>query len=188
MSSIPLRSSSISSSNSLTETATTPVQVPPLVYRIQLPTSQTRYSFSSGFRSKNQTTILNYTSLLQDFGNAHLSRATNISSPFISVYDSLSHAEAVAAYFSHELRVAVTLVTIDTAHLARGPVFRAADLLRDRVLDEHEAWIHHGEYLVQYRIPPQAVRQETVVGEGRGSGSGNTEKDEGSRWGVIGAR
>lgn len=100
------------------------------MYRVQRTIAQTRYSFSTGFTAKNQTTILNYTSALSRFGLAHLNRQTNISSPFISVYDDLSHAENVAKYLAETFSEEVLVVSVDTRHFARGPVFRAADLLK----------------------------------------------------------
>ncbi|EOA90684.1 uncharacterized protein SETTUDRAFT_63263, partial [Exserohilum turcica Et28A] len=137
-----------------------------------------RYSFSTGFSAKNQTTIVNYTSALSRFGLAHLRQQTNISSPFISVYDSLAHAEAVARYFGDRYMEDTWVVTVDPAHFARGPVFRAADLLRDANACEAQGgakggkkgadaaadqWLHWGEYLVMYRIPAQAIRDQTPI-------------------------
>jgi hypothetical protein len=53
--------------------------------------SQTRYAFSTGFGNAIvQTTIVNYTSALSGFGLAHLNQQTNISFPFISVYDNMA--------------------------------------------------------------------------------------------------
>lgn len=100
------------------------------MYRIHRASAQTRYSFSTGFAAKNQTTILNYTSALSRFGLAHLTQQTNISSPFISVYDCLAHAENVAQYLAEKWSEEVLVVSVDTGHFARGPVFRAADLLK----------------------------------------------------------
>ena len=74
--------------------------------------------------------ILNYTSALSRFGLAHLNQQTNISSPFISVYDNLSHAEQVARHWAEAWGEEVLVVSVDTRHFARGPVFRAADLLK----------------------------------------------------------
>ncbi|PSN63681.1 hypothetical protein BS50DRAFT_557797 [Corynespora cassiicola Philippines] len=147
----------------------TPTQIPSLVYRVHRASAQTRYHFSSGFSAKNQTTIVNYTSALSRFGLAHLNQQTNISSPFISVYDNLAHAERVAQYVSQKCGEDTFVVTIDTAHLARGPVFRAADLLaRDGEThsNQESEFFHHGEYLVMYRIPAQAIRDQTPIARG----------------------
>ncbi|KAI4910909.1 hypothetical protein J4E90_007166 [Alternaria incomplexa] len=145
-----------------------PTAIPTLVYRVHRTSSQTRYAFSTGFSSKNQTTIVNYTSALSRFGLAHLNQQTNISSPFISVYDNLAHAEAVAKHFGERYGEDTWVVTVDPAHFARGPVFRAADLLKDAAGGKEvaEEWLHYGEYLVMYRIPPQAIRDETPVCRG----------------------
>ncbi|RAR01558.1 hypothetical protein DDE82_006440 [Stemphylium lycopersici] len=153
--------------------ASAPTAIPPLVYRVHRTTSQTRYSFSTGFSAKNQTTIVNYTSALSRFGLAHLYQQTNISSPFISVYDNLAHAEAVARHFGERYTEDTWVVTVDPAHFARGPVFRAADLLKDggedvggkkgKGVGEIDEWLHWGEYLVMYRIPAQAIRDQTPV-------------------------
>jgi hypothetical protein len=117
------------------------------------PSAQTRYNFSTGFSAKNQTTILNYLSALSRFG-------------LISVYDSLAHAEKVARHFAAKYGEDTRVVTLDTSYLARGPVFRAADLLKDdeggKGKDADE-WLHWGEYLVMYRVPAQAVRVETEI-------------------------
>ncbi|USP80944.1 hypothetical protein yc1106_08218 [Curvularia clavata] len=171
-------SSSPISSSPLASTSA-PTAIPPLVYRVHRSGSQTRYSFSTGFSAKNQTTIVNYTSALSRFGLAHLNQQTNISSPFISVYDNLAHAEAVARYFGERYEEDTWVVTVDPAHFARGPVFRAADLLRKEASDEIECsnnkkkgrglgdvadeWLHWGEYLVMYRIPAQAIRDQTPI-------------------------
>jgi hypothetical protein len=121
-----------------------------------------------GFRSKNQTTIVNQTSILCTFGIGHLSGATNISSPLISVYDSYEQAEKIALYFATKYEEETWVVKIDTRHLARGPVFRAADLLAEKEaageLTEVDRELHKGEYLIMYKIPPQAVRDETRIG------------------------
>ncbi|EMD64156.1 hypothetical protein COCSADRAFT_66462, partial [Bipolaris sorokiniana ND90Pr] len=159
-----------------------PTAIPPLVYRVHRSTSQTRYSFSTGFSAKNQTTIVNYTSTLSRFSLAHLNQQTNISSPFISVYDNAAHAEAVARYFGERYQEDTWIISVDPAHFARGPVFRAADLLREGVAEAENAnsgsnrkkgkgvvddgadeWLHWGEYLVMYRIPAQAIRDQTPV-------------------------
>ena len=145
-----------------------PTAWPPQVYRVHRTSSQTRYSFSTGFSSKNQTTIVNYTSALSRFGLAHLNQQTNISSPFISVYDNLAHAEAVAKHLGERYGEDTWVVTVDPAHFARGPVFRAMDILKDSAggKDANAEWLHYGEYLVMYRIPPQAIRDETPVCRG----------------------
>ncbi|KAF1938884.1 hypothetical protein EJ02DRAFT_514215 [Clathrospora elynae] len=156
-----------------------PTAIPPIVYRVHRTTSQTRYTFANGFSAKNQTTILSYTSALSRFGLAHLNQQTNISSPFISVYDNLAHAEAVAKYFGEKYGEDTWVVSVDTQHFARGPVFRAVDLLREGGAEgggvggkgkgeggNGGEWLHRGEYLVMYRIPPQAIRDQTPVARG----------------------
>jgi hypothetical protein len=105
------------------------------------------------------------TSALSRFGLAHLNQQTNISSPFISVYSDLSHAEAVARHWAQTKGEDMCLVTIDTQHLGRGPIFRAVDILKDNDTALGQ-WLHHGEYLVLYKIPPQACRNETLVRAG----------------------
>jgi hypothetical protein len=84
------------------------------------------------------------------------------------VYDTLAHAEAVAKHFGERYREDTWVVTVDPAHFARGPVFRAADLLRKSASggEVEGEWLHWGEYLVMYRIPPQAIRDETPVCRG----------------------
>jgi hypothetical protein len=59
-------------------------------------------------------------------------------------------------------------------------VFRAADLLKDaedskvkKMEQESGEWLHWGEYLVMYRIPAQAIRDQTPI-----------EKTH--RWGAVG--
>jgi hypothetical protein len=128
--------------------------------------AQTRYSFSTGFSAKNHTTIINYTSGISRFGLAHLNQQTNISSPFISVYDDLAQAERVAHFFTQKYGEDTLVVTVDTRHLARGPVLRAADLLKDGSGKEGDEWLHEGEYLVMYRIPMQAITCQTLVAKG----------------------
>ncbi|KAH7122227.1 hypothetical protein B0J11DRAFT_463794, partial [Dendryphion nanum] len=143
-----------------------PESIPTTVYRVHRPSAQTKYSFASGFRSKNQTTILNQLSMLNNFALAHLHGQTNISSPFISVYDDQAHAERMAIYLSNKFGEEMTVVAVDTRHFARGPVFRAADLLggKDVEMAATDSEIHRGEYLIMYKIPPQAIRTETAVG------------------------
>ncbi|KAF2658390.1 hypothetical protein K491DRAFT_690129 [Lophiostoma macrostomum CBS 122681] len=146
-----------------------PTNLPPTVYRIHRPSAQTRYSFADGFRSKNQTTIINQVSILHTFGYAHLFGQTNFSSPFISVYTSYAQAERVARWFAKQVPEDVDVVTIDTEHLGRGPVFRADDLIENLKsagklkgdLTEMEVELHRGEYLLMYKIPPQAIRDQT---------------------------
>lgn len=173
-----LPSPPFSSSNSQT-CVTTTNGVPPFVYRVHRPSAQTRYSFGEGFRSKNQTTIVNYTSILSTFSLAHLHGATNISSPFISAYDNLSQAMRIAEYYSQKYDEETWVVKIDTRHLARGPVFRADAILADEGKEELTGWdaeLHRGEYLIMYRIPPQAIVDETPVG-----------RKDAARWGAVGA-
>jgi hypothetical protein len=126
---------------------------------------QTRYSFSTGFASKNQSTILSQNAQLKAFGLAHLNQQTNISSPLISVYDSYAHAEAVAKRWA-EIKGRCLLVEVDTKHLARGPVLRASDLLKEegKGRESEVDSVHKGELLVMYRIPAQAIRMETPFG------------------------
>ncbi|KAF1924735.1 uncharacterized protein M421DRAFT_8595 [Didymella exigua CBS 183.55] len=144
-----------------------PTTIPPVVYRVHRLTAQTRYSFATGFSAKNQTTILNYTSALSRFGLAHLHQQTNISSPFISVYDTLAHAEKVAHHWAEMWSEEVLVVSVDTRHFARGPVFRARDLLKGKDAGQADGWLHCGEYLVMYRIPAQAIRDQTPIGKGK---------------------
>ena len=140
-----------------------PTSLPPFVYRVHRSRAQTYYDFSTGFRAKNQTTIVNLESVLLRFGLAHLKHQTNISSPFISVYNDHAHAEAVARYFANLYHEDTWVVTIDTNHLSRGPVFWAANLLAGQELSDTEKWLHAGEYLCLYRISPQAIRDETLL-------------------------
>jgi hypothetical protein len=122
---------------------------------------------------------VNSTSILSTFSLAHLRGATNISSPFISTYDNLSQAIHIAEYFSQHYGEETWVVKIDTRHLARGPVFRAAAILADEGrtgLTSWEAELHRGEYLIMYRIPPQAIVDETPVG-----------RRDVARWGAVGA-
>jgi hypothetical protein len=84
------------------------------------------------------------------------------------VYDNLAHAENVAKHFATKFGEDTLVVTVDTRHFARGPVFRAADLVREGGGKEggEEDWLHWGEYLVMYRIPAQAIRDQTPVARG----------------------
>ncbi|KAF2114695.1 hypothetical protein BDV96DRAFT_522445, partial [Lophiotrema nucula] len=138
----------------------TPKVIPQSVYRVQHTKMQTKYSFSEGFRAKNQTTILNQCSNLSNFGVAHLNHQTNISSPFISVYASQCHAYSIAEQMARNLGEKVSVVEVDTGYLARGPVFRAEDVIGERIAQwgEEERRLHHTEYLIMYRIPAQAIR------------------------------
>ncbi|KAH5402908.1 hypothetical protein HBI23_192090 [Parastagonospora nodorum] len=145
-----------------------PASIPALLYRVHHTSAQTQYSFSTGFRAKNQSTVLCGTTPLARFGLAHLHHQTNISSPFISMYDNLARAEQVALYFEQKYPgEEVWIVTIDTKHLAWGPVFRAADILKGEA-DNRQGWVHEGEYLVLYTVPKQAVRVETLMTKGKG--------------------
>jgi len=146
------------------DSGTTPSQIPLRVYRVDRPGSQTRYSYGTGFSAKNHTTILNSPLLVERFGNAHLNEQTNISSPLISVYDNLAHAERVAHYLASKHGEHTKVVTIDTSRWARGPVFRAMDILKGRELTLEESLLHHGEYMVMYNIPREAIITETPVG------------------------
>jgi hypothetical protein len=88
------------------------------------------------------------------------------------VYDNLPAAERLAQVLKDRfVGEEVWIVEVDTRHLARGPVFRAADLLTGGEGDS-EGWVHEGEYLVMYRIPMQAVRGQTVIARGVGKGVG----------------
>jgi hypothetical protein len=158
-----LRSASLSSTAS--DCNPTPTSIPARVYRIDRPGSQTRYTYGTGFTAKNHTTILNSPFLVDRFGNAHLNEQTNISSPLISVYDNLAHAEQVAHYLVKKHGERTTVVTIDTSRWARGPVFRAADILRNRgeELSAKERFMHQGEYMVMYNIPREAIVTETPI-------------------------
>jgi hypothetical protein len=79
----------------------------------------------------------------------------------------------VAKHFGERYGENTWVVTVDTRHFARGPVFRAADLLKDVDVSvgggkgkEGDEWLHWGEYLVMYRIPAQAIRDQTPVARG----------------------
>ncbi|KAL5116211.1 hypothetical protein ACEQ8H_005876 [Pleosporales sp. CAS-2024a] len=150
-----------------------PACIPSYVYRVHHASSQAKYSFTTGFRAKNQTTILDGKSILDRFGLAHLHHQTNISSPLISVYDSRVRAEQVAYYYFAPKYPGedIFIVTIDTQHLARGPVFRAADILKDSSpsASSAEDWLHEGEYLLMYKIPMQAIRTDEKVWRERGN-------------------
>ncbi|KAF1977796.1 hypothetical protein BU23DRAFT_499708 [Bimuria novae-zelandiae CBS 107.79] len=154
----------------------TPKSIPPYVYRVHRNRAQTQYDFSRGFRAKNQTTIINFNTIVSRFGLAHLNQQTNISSPFISVYVSQAHAEAVARYFAQMYDEDTWVVTIDTNHLSRGPIFWAANILAGQELTT-PLWLHEGEYLCLYRISPQAIRDQTPV-----------VRRESRNYGVIGSR
>lgn len=155
-----------------TSPTSTPPNIPPFVYRVQLPNSRTSYAFNLGLRAKNQTTILNTTSLISQFTLAHINAQTNVSSPLIALYDNFAHAERVASYFAEKLGCQVKVVTIDTKYLGRGPVFWARDIIKER---EKTEWLHSGELLVTYQIPVRALTAETPVG-----------RDKGANWGPVG--
>ena len=145
---------------------TTPTQVPALVYRVHRDSCQTKYSFGTGFSAKNHTTIINQASLIEKFGLAHLTRQTNISSPFISVYDSAAHANQVARYLTMKYGEDTKVVEIDTRRFARGPPFRAADILKNIPQSDEDKFLHQGEYMLMYTIPREALVVETKVGFG----------------------
>lgn len=77
----------------------------------------------------------------------------------------------MAHFMSERYGEETTVVAVDTRHFARGPIFRAADLLigKEAELSMAEWELHQGEYLIMYKIPPQAIRTEMAVGR-RGSG------------------
>jgi hypothetical protein len=135
---------------------------PPFFYRVQRAGAQTEYDFSTGFRAKNLTTIIDGLCRLDRFGLAHL-RQTDISSPFISVYCSHAHAQEVACYFARLYKEDTLVVTIDTNHLSRGPVFWAAHLLESQELTDKQKWLHDGECLLMYWITREAIRNQTLV-------------------------
>ncbi|KAF2190784.1 hypothetical protein K469DRAFT_560036 [Zopfia rhizophila CBS 207.26] len=148
--------------------------LPHLVYRVDYPTAQTTYNPSSGFRAKNQTTILSTTFTLKTTLIPHLTWATNRSSPFISVFSSKSHAEQWARHLSAQKGgMRCYVLTINTRMLGRGPVFRAEDWVGEvveggegmggRELTEW-SWNHEGEYLIMYKIPKEAIVDELDVG------------------------
>lgn len=163
--------------------------VPRHVYRVHRPSSQTSYTPHDGFRARNNSTQIKAPSALSKFGLAHIFCQTNISSPFISVYDNQAHAEAVAKKFAYDYREDTFVVTVDTLHLCRGPIFRVANLLEGVGLGvaPEEAWRHAGEYLVMYRIPAEACsepnptlwpgnpnrRLSGAIGDGRPGRSGS---------------
>ncbi|KAF9738036.1 hypothetical protein PMIN06_008509 [Paraphaeosphaeria minitans] len=154
-----------------------PSCIPPFVYRVHRASAQTAYDFGTGFRAKNQTTIISERSHLSRFGLAHLNQQTNVSSPFISVYRSQAHAEEVARHFARLHDEDTWVVTIDTNHLSRGPVFWAGNLLEGQEVTASQAWLHEGEYLFLYRIGAQAIRDQTRV-----------VRKETRSYGIIGGR
>lgn len=88
------------------------------------------------------------------------------------MYDNLSHAEKVAKHWAAKYGEETWVVTVDTRQFARGPVFRAVDLLKGSERDtgkggKGDDWLHWGEYLVMYRVPAQAIRDQTPVGRGK---------------------
>jgi hypothetical protein len=70
----------------------------------------------------------------------------------------------MAHYFAQLYREETTIVRIDTSHLARGPLFRAANLLDWNTLSDMDKMLHQGEYLIMYKVPPQAITVETPIG------------------------
>ncbi|KAF2745954.1 hypothetical protein M011DRAFT_128070 [Sporormia fimetaria CBS 119925] len=163
------------SSYSRTTTAQTPSPpscLPPYVYRLHFPTSQTKYpDETGGFRSKNQSTHPQRLDRARTFATAHLKGQTNVSSPFVSVFDNLNHAKTMALSYAQHLDMEITLVTIDTTRLARGPIFRAQDVLRP----SDAGWdhpMHKGEYLLLHRVPGHACVEEMYVGRVRANNLG----------------
>ncbi|KAF1917149.1 hypothetical protein BDU57DRAFT_575886 [Ampelomyces quisqualis] len=163
-----------SSTSTTSTTSDVPACVPHYVYRVHHPSAQTKYSFGAGFSSKNHSTIIPELAIADRFGLAHLHGATNISSPLISVVATLGQAErlaaCVAAKFPDE---DVSVVKIDTAHFARGPVWRAEYMLQREGKGREKEWAHEGEYLVTYWVPGQAIVSETVVCRGKGGKRGS---------------
>jgi hypothetical protein len=145
-----------------------PTVVPKTVYRVDYSGSQTTFSPTAGFLARNQSTIINTPQQIQRFAIPHLLWQSNISSPFISVFADKEHAERWARDLAerNNSNSLYYVVAIDTEKLARGPIFRAADILAGRVLSEMEEGLHFSEYLVLHRIPGQALREEIIVSAG----------------------
>ncbi|KAF2200522.1 hypothetical protein GQ43DRAFT_70119 [Delitschia confertaspora ATCC 74209] len=141
----------------------TPTAVPRTVYRVDYMSSQTTFNKTDGFRARNQTTIINTPSTLQKYAMPHLAWQTNFSSPFISVFADKQHAERWARTFAEKNGDKCYVVSVDTTKLARGPIFRAADLLADVELSPAEESMHFSEYLVLHRIPGMALIEEIIV-------------------------
>lgn len=83
---------------------------------------------------------------------------------------------------------------VDTCHFARGPVWRAEDVLRRQGQGKENEWQHQGEYLVMYKVPKQAIVNETVMwrarresGPGAGRKGSRTGTGCGAGFGAIGS-
>ena len=131
--------------------------VPPVLYRIHYPTSQTTL-LSDGLHTKeaNPTCIP-----LADVVN-HLNWSTSLSSPFISVFCSLIHAKTWARKLrNNELRFAggdygeIKILEIDCRRLA-GMVFVLIEHVARNTL-EGEDLMAGDELLFLHFIPKEAI-------------------------------
>lgn len=145
-----------------------PTSIPSTFYRVGYAGSQTSFSPTVGFRARNIRTIIANTQQLHFYASAHFNWASNIISPFISVFADRTHAECWARGFSERNGgKECYVVAISTAALGRGPIFRTADLIDAGVQSPMEASQHWSEYLVLYRIPVAALIDEVVVSAGK---------------------
>ncbi|OCK83215.1 hypothetical protein K432DRAFT_402201 [Lepidopterella palustris CBS 459.81] len=141
-----------------------PANLPSIVYRVDYEGSQTSFSPTKGFCASNTRAVIATTPQLHFFASAHFNWASNISSPFISVFADNNHAERWARGFSERNGgKKCYVVRIDTAALGRGPIFRAADLLTAGVESPMHLSQHFSEYLIMYRIPITALVDEIIV-------------------------
>ncbi|OCK88641.1 uncharacterized protein K441DRAFT_700360 [Cenococcum geophilum 1.58] len=144
-----------------------PTSIPSTFYRVGYAGSQTSFSPTVGFRARNIPTIIANTQQLHFYASAHFNWASNIISPFISVFADRMHAECWARGFSERNGgKECYVVAVSTAALGRGPIFLAADLIDAGVQSPMEASQHWSEYLVLYCIPVAALIDEVVVSAG----------------------
>ncbi|OCL03178.1 hypothetical protein AOQ84DRAFT_227877 [Glonium stellatum] len=144
-----------------------PTSIPSALYRVDYPGSQTSFSPTEGFRARNMHTIIANVQQLHFYASAHFNWASNISSPFISVFADRTRAEHWACGFSEgDGGKECYVVAISTAALGRGPIFRAADLIGAGVQSPIVASQHWSEYLVLYRVPVAALINEIVISAG----------------------
>jgi hypothetical protein len=138
-------------------------ELPQYLYRVHRTGAQTYYDFSHGFKAKFQKAILSHKMDTDRQARDHLTGRTNIASPFISAYADASRAEAVAKYFADKYQTNTSVVKINTQHLARGPIWRAIDILAGVTLNSMDHWLHEGEYLIFLKVPPEAIVSETFI-------------------------
>jgi hypothetical protein len=141
--------------------------LPKVLYRVQYPGRQTRYSPEHGLSARDKTTVPNNAELLGRFVKESFTWGSPTHNPFINLFSERDHAVNWAISESKRAGQGYLVMSIDTSELDKSRTIKLLTVTRKLNIMIPERALSHvrGAYLYLHEIPAQSI-YSTETSEG----------------------